>query len=170
MIFLVLSTAISTSTKDLGKSLIYALLIGCALLMLTHLRNLLILGYPAVSLYRFPNYIALTQIKMGNLFQGMEIVMTQAFLLCQPIKSAICLRFVQRVLIERFPSTRRVWSFVLPAIAGILTLLNYGNSYDMIISNFWFRLSIASIMIVLPVIMSIFIIIKNISKRKRAVN
>lgn len=170
LIFLVLSTAISTSTKDLGKSLIYALLIGCALLMLTHLRNLLILGYPAVSLYRFPNYIALTQIKMGNLFQGMEIVMTQAFLLCQPIKSAICLRFVQRVLIERFPSTRRVWPFVLPAIAGILTLLNYGNSYDMIISNFWFRLSIASIMIVLPVIMSIFIIIKNISKRKRAVN
>ena len=167
LIFLVLSTTISMSPIKLGKALMIGLLAACMLLTLTHLRNLLILGYPAVSLFRFPNYIALTQIQMGNLFQGMEIIMTQAFLLCQPIKSAICLRFIQRILIEKFPKTHRVWPIILPTITGGLTLLNYGESYDMIISNPVFRLSISAIMIVTPVIMMLSLQIQNKTKRKQ---
>ena len=155
LVFLIFSTSRSASANKVTKSVIIGLLCACFLLMAAHLRNVLILGYPAVSLFRFPNYIALTQINMGDLFQGMEIIMTQAFLLCQPIKSAMCLRFVQRVLHQQFPKTKKVWPIVLPALTGGLTLLNYGDSYDLIISNIYLRASITFILIGIPFIMLI---------------
>ena len=84
LVFLIFSTARCSSAKKVGRAVSFGLLCACALLMLAHLRNVLILGYPSVSLFRFPNYIALTQINMGDLFQGMEIVMTQAFCYASP--------------------------------------------------------------------------------------
>ena len=153
LVFLIFSTARHSSTKKVEKAAAYGLLCACFLLMLAHLRNILILGYPSVSLFRFPNYVALTQINMGDLFQGMEIVMTQAFLLCQPIKSAMCLRFVQQMLTEFFPKTKPMWPIALPLLAGFLTFLNYGDAYDLIISNFYLRSFITFTLIGIPFIM-----------------
>ncbi|MBR4303919.1 MAG: GerAB/ArcD/ProY family transporter [Clostridia bacterium] len=153
LVFLIFSTARCSSAKKVGRAVSFGLLCACALLMLAHLRNVLILGYPSVSLFRFPNYIALTQINMGDLFQGMEIVMTQAFLLCQPIKSAMCLRFASQMLTEYFPKTKMVWPIALPLLAGALTLLNYGDAYDLVISNFYLRSFISFTLIGIPFIM-----------------
>ncbi|MBQ2865374.1 MAG: GerAB/ArcD/ProY family transporter [Clostridia bacterium] len=153
LVFLIFSTARCSSSKKVSRAVSIGLLCACALLTLAHLRNVLILGYPSVSLFRFPNYVALTQINMGDLFQGMEIVMTQAFLLCQPIKSAMCLRFVSRMLTEYFPKTCMVWPIALPLLAGGLTLLNYGDAYDLIISNSYLRAAISFTLIGIPFIM-----------------
>lgn len=155
LVFLVFSTARCSGSRKVSRAVSVGLLCACFLLMVAHLRNVLILGYPSVSLFRFPNYIALTQINMGDLFQGMEIVMTQAFLLCQPIKSAMCLRFAGRMMTEFFPKTKMVWPFALPMLSGFLTLLNYGDAYDLIISNFYLRSFICFTLIGIPFVMLI---------------
>ena len=153
LVFLIFSTARCASAQKVSRAVSCGLICACALLMIAHLRNVLILGYPSVSLFRFPNYVALTQINMGDLFQGMEIVMTQAFLLCQPIKSAMCLRFASQMLTEYFPKTKMVWPIALPLLAGALTLLNYGDAYDLVISNFYLRSFISFTLIGIPFIM-----------------
>ena len=158
LVFLVFSTARCSDTGKVSRAVSIGLLCAC---FLAHLRKVLILGYPSVSLFRFPNYIALTQINMGDLFQGMEIVMTQAFLLCQPIKSAMCLRFAGQMMTEFFPKTKKVWPFALPTLAGILTLLNYGDAYDLIISNFYLRSFICFVLIGIPFVMLISLAVRK---------
>ena len=167
LIFLVLSSSLSVGYLKIRKALITGTFLACLLLSLSHIRNLLILGYPSVSIFRFPNYISLTQIKMGGLFQGMEIVITQAFLLCLPIKSAICLRFIQRFLVEKKPSTKKIWPFVLPLTAGVLAMLNTGQSYDKIISSVVFKVTLSAIMIIIPCIMAFSLIIKKRLRKKK---
>ena len=170
IIFLVLSTSTSTKPSKLRKALISGLILSCILLAIAHIRNLLILGYPSISIFRFPNYISLTQVKMGGLFQGMEIIITQAFLLCLPIKSAVCLRFIQRILTENMPKSKRLSPIILPLIAGTLSLLNYGDSYDKIISSIYFKIGLSSIMIFIPFIMAFSLLIRKIfSKKKQTV-
>ena len=165
--FLVLSTALSMKTSKLRKSLILGLFLSCTLLCLAHIRNLLILGYPTVSLFRFPNYISLTQVKMGGLFQGMEIVITQAFLLCLPIKSAVCLRFVLRALTENKPSTKKIWCVILPIITGVLAYFNTGELYDKIISSPIFKISMSCVMIIIPCTMTTSLLIRKKFNRNK---
>ena len=110
------------------KSFYAGLFCACALLLLSHIRNVAILGFPEVSKYRFPNYIAMSQVSLGDLFLGMEVLMTFVFVICQPVKAAICLRFTQNALSSFFPKTRKIWKFLLPLVCGILLFAGYNRT------------------------------------------
>ncbi len=136
--------------KRKAKPAWLGLVIASFLLLINHLRNVMILGYPAVTEYRFPNYIALSQISLGDLFQGMEVITAEIFIICQPIKSAVCLRFIQEWLVSVFPKTKKIWRFILPALCAAISLSGILRSDS---SDVYYKSAAGIPLIVIPVLM-----------------
>lgn len=86
---------------------------ACLLLALLCLRNTAVLGFPAVSMFRFPAYTA------ANTQRHSEILISAVFVLCQPFRAVLCLRYAQTCLKYWLP---RFSKWYAPLLLGLSVL------------------------------------------------
>lgn len=100
------------------KSAWRAGLVICLFLAVMSLRDTLVLGYPLMSVFRFPDYMA------ANTFHHSEVLVSTAFVLSQPFRVALCLRYVQECLVHWRPQGRFWYPAALAAAAGGLSCMD----------------------------------------------
>lgn len=73
------------------KVYIAGVVIGGSILLLTSVRNVLVLGVGTASILYFPSLSAVSLINIGNFLQRIEIVVSVTFLLAGIVKIGVCL-------------------------------------------------------------------------------
>jgi len=87
---------------------------ACLTLAVLALRDTAVLGFPAVSMFRFPSFTA------SGMLRHSEIFMAAAFVLAQPFRTALCLRYAQISLTELCPR----WKVFYPPLLLVLAVLS----------------------------------------------
>lgn len=77
--------------KDQTKYICLGYIAGALMLSFIFIKNLCILGWPAMSRYYFPSYAATSLINLGHFFQRLETITSVSYLICEMIKLAVCL-------------------------------------------------------------------------------
>jgi len=80
-----------TGKKDQSRSVYLGYTAGAAALALILIKNLCILGWPAMSRYYFPSYAATSLIDLGHFFQRLETITSVSYLTCELIKASAAL-------------------------------------------------------------------------------
>ena len=111
--WLPISTMAQYAPQTWRKNLFAAGITGCLLLVLLCLRNTIVLGFPAISMFRFPAYAA------ANTQRHSEILISAVFVLCQPFRAALCLRYAQACLKYWLPCFSRWYP---PLLLGLSVL------------------------------------------------
>ena len=132
----VVLTMVFSSVKNKFKPTRVFLLgafIGGVILFFIYVRNILVLGVETNSLLFFSAYGAVTLLKIGSFFQGIEIMIAVNFLLNGIVKTAVCLYAASNgaAKIFNFESHRDLTvpiGFLMMALSGIL----YSNTMEMI--------------------------------------
>ena len=86
---------------------------ACLLMAVLVLRDVMVLGYPAVSMFRFPGFTA------AGVLRHSEILISAAFVLSQPFRAALCLRYVQECLTFWKPRWKSWYPPLLIALAAL---------------------------------------------------
>ena len=77
--------------KNYKKTFILGLFLGGTIVLLSVLRNLLVLGSKTMARLYFPSTMAVSLIQLGILLQRLEMLVLLIFLVCAFVKSIICL-------------------------------------------------------------------------------
>lgn len=85
-------------------------------------RDTAVLGFPTVALFRFPTYVAANAQRHG------EVLISVIFVLCQPFRTSICLRYAQECLTEWMPSWKRAYPFLLILLATLACALSWKSA------------------------------------------
>ena len=106
---------------------IIGLLLGGALLFISSIANVLVLGVKSVSRLYYPSYSTLAIIRMGNFIQRLEMIATTIFMVTVFLKATVLLMGLMRSLASIFRLDR--YGFIL--IPVVLLGVNYGfNAYE----------------------------------------
>lgn len=92
----------------------------CLLMAFLTMRDAAVLGFPAVSMFRFPSFAA------ANTLRHSEILISAVFVLSQPFRTALCLRYAQACLKWWMPR----WSRWYPPILLGLSVLSGALSWS----------------------------------------
>ena len=94
---------------------------ACVTLALLVMRDTAVLGFPAVSMFRFPSFAA------SGMLRHSEILMAAAFVISQPFRSALCLRYAQVCLAELWPQWQRIYPYLLLSLAILSGALSWSS-------------------------------------------
>ena len=119
-VFLVFSLGGKVAGKWTGGA-VGAGVLACVLLALLTGRDAAVLGGRAAQLFRFPSYVAANTSRHG------EVLLSVVFVLVQPFRAAIFLRFVRECLVSWRPQGRGWYPFVLTALAAALCLTGWSR-------------------------------------------
>lgn len=112
--------------RDPYRTLTAGLLLGGALIFVTSISNVLVLGVKTVARLYYPTYSTLAIIRIGDFIQRLEIMATTIFMAVAFLKAAVLLMGVMRSL-KRIFNLNRYGFFVFPVV---LLAVNYGfNAY-----------------------------------------
>lgn len=84
--------------KDMRKMLCYASVVSLFVMAIVFLRNLLILGYPAIDSLFHPSYVAISLVTLGDFFQRQEVIVSITFLVADMIKIAVLVIFLSKYI------------------------------------------------------------------------
>lgn len=79
------------SKADIKKSYLLGILIGGSLVLLAKISDILTLGVDRFSQYYFPNYAAVSRVKIGEFIQRIEIIAGLTFTIGGLMKLCICM-------------------------------------------------------------------------------
>lgn len=121
------------------KIFLYGLLIGGLLLLNVILRNILVLGFPLLSLTTFPSNYSLRVLDLTNFIRGFDIIATIRITISVFVKVAACVISasigMSRVLdlgdykLVTVPITLLVMSLSLILTGGILDMIEWATNY-----------------------------------------
>lgn len=93
----------------------------CLLLALLALRDNTVLGFPTAGMFRFPYFAS------ASITRHSEILISAVFVLSQPFRTALCLRFVQSCLIWWKPRWKLWYPPILLALAIVSGALSWSS-------------------------------------------
>lgn len=94
---------------------------ACLMLAIVTLRDTAVLGFPAVSMFRFPSFTA------SGMMRHSEILIAAVFVLSQPFRTALCLRYAQVCLTEWHPRWKVFYPPVLLGLAVLSGALSWSS-------------------------------------------
>lgn len=94
---------------------------ACALLALLSLRDAAVLGYPAIEMFRFPMFAAAATTRHS------QILISSVFVLVQPFRAALCLRYAQTCLECWLPRFGRWYPPILLSLAVLSGSLSWSS-------------------------------------------
>ena len=103
------------------KGYLWASLLSGVLLAALTLRDTAVLGAPAVSRFRFPVYAA------AAVRRHSEVLISAAFVLAQPFRAALCLRYVQECLFQWKPKRKKWYPLLLLGLAVLSGALSWSS-------------------------------------------
>lgn len=98
-----------------------ACIAACIILALLALRDTAVLGFPAVSMFRFPSFTA------SGMLRHSEILIAAVFVLSQPFRTALLLRYAQACLNELWPRWKRIYPYILLGLAILSGALSWSS-------------------------------------------
>lgn len=72
--------------KDMQKVIIMSAIASAITIAIVFLRNLLILGYPAIESLYYPSYLAISLVSIGEFFERQEVAVSIVFLIADIVK------------------------------------------------------------------------------------
>lgn len=91
----------SGGTAEKRRAIYAAGISACLLMAVLSLRDAAVLGWPAVGRFRFPMFAAAATTRHS------QILISSVFVLVQPFRAALCLRYAQTCLENRMPRLGR---------------------------------------------------------------
>ena len=114
--------ALSGSAPKRWKHYVISAGVSASLLLaLVTVRDIAVLGYPAISMFRFPSFAA------SGTFRHSEILISSAFVLIQPFRAALCLRYAQACLKWWKPRWHRWYPPFLLSLAVLSGALSWSS-------------------------------------------
>ena len=94
---------------------------ACLLMAVLSLRDAAVLGWPAIGRFRFPMFAAAATVRHS------QILISSVFVLVQPFRAALCLRYTQACLEYRMPRFRRWYPPMLLGGAVLCGTLSWSS-------------------------------------------
>lgn len=166
VIFLALADSIKKSDNPY-KIYLYGIFIGALILIVTFLRNLMILGVPTLEKAYFPSYTAARIINIGELFSRIEITIFYNFILGGIAKISICLFAAIKGTETLFniKSNKKI-VFFISFIILLVSRYQYNSVMEMMKFIDIYQVYAVPFQIVIPVLVWIGAEIKTRKKRK----
>lgn len=111
----------SRKRKDMQKIVIFASISSAITMSVLFLRNLLILGYPAIESLYYPSYIAMSLVSLGDFFERQEVTVSIIFLIADIVKITSLSIFLCKMLNYRV-KTREYKTYAPAVIMLIFTI------------------------------------------------
>lgn len=139
------------------KTFLMGLFIGGAMLLMTALRNMFLLGFPNLENTYFPTYYANTLLSIGGFIQRVEI--TSAIILVLSGFAKICIySFAVCIGVNQLFNQSKYDTFAIPInlITMILSIVIYKNTMEMIEGVEIYKYIALPFQVILPPIILIF--------------
>jgi len=107
--------------KSWKKSLLTAGTAACIMMAALAFRDAAVLGFPAVSMFRFPSFTA------ASMLRHSELLIAAVFVASQPFRTALFLRYVQACLTEFRPRWSRWYPPILLGLAVLSGTLSWSS-------------------------------------------
>ncbi len=116
------------NTADLRKTIISIIIVSCILMSVTFMRDLLILGFPAIKSLYYPSYSAISLVNLGDFFQRQEVVVSISFLIGDILKISTTIIFITDGLKYLFKK-----NFIIPSaiLVFVLSTTFFKSSLDL---------------------------------------
>lgn len=113
----------SRKRNDMPKSINLAIISSCTTICIVFLRNLFILGYPAIESLYYPSYLAVSLVSFGDFFQRQEVFVSIIFLLADIIKISV----LSVYLCKYINFTLKTFEYKNYAIAVVMLIFSFSN-------------------------------------------
>lgn len=114
--------ALGTGDSKAKRRAVYAAGVSaCVLLAVLSLRDAAVLGYPAIEMFRFPMFAAAATTRHS------QILISSVFVLVQPFRAALCLRYAQACLKYWLPRFGRWYPPILLSLAVLSGSLSWSS-------------------------------------------
>lgn len=166
----VIFLAFLNTVKEKSKSTIIYLKgisIGSMIILTVILRNILVLGFPSLTLAVFPSYDAVSLIDIGNFIRGVEMIIAIVITIAGFIKVSLCLLASCIGVSRIFKFSDYKWvSAPLGLLMMSLSFILYDNTMHMIEWVSIYRYYAFPFQVILPIFILIFVKLKNFSLKK----
>lgn len=82
--------------KDMQKMICISSVVSALVMAIVFLRNLLIIGFPAIESLYYPSYVAISLVTLGDFFQRQEVLVSITFLIADLIKIAVFVIYLSK--------------------------------------------------------------------------
>ena len=153
--------------KDANKIYVKGILIGSIILLASIIRNILVMGFPSLTLSIFPSYDAVSLINIGKFIRGVEIIIAINITIAGFIKVTICLLASSIGISRLFNFSDYKWvAAPLGLLMMSLSFILYHSTMHMIEWIDVYKYYAFPFQVILPIIILIFGKIKKGKKSK----
>ena len=129
---LILLVSQSSKRKDMQKTVILAGIFSAITMSIILLRNLLILGYPAIESLYYPSYLAISLITLGEFFQRQEVAVSIVFLIADIFKVSVLSIFIcQYINFTAKTKQYKNYSVAIGLLIFALSGITFTNTFEL---------------------------------------
>lgn len=126
---LIMLVSQSRKQKDMQKTIILSAIASGVTISIIFLRNLLILGYPAIESLYYPSYLAISLVSLGQFFERQEVAVSIIFLIADIVKITSLSIFLCKIINYKFKKTEyKYFSFAIIPIIFITATLIFNDT------------------------------------------
>ncbi|MDF2686413.1 MAG: spore germination protein, partial [Clostridia bacterium] len=149
------------------KIYLSSLFLGGAYLLAGMIRNILILGFPALEVFNFPSYYAIQLINIGYFITRIEVIVSGNYIITGTIKTCVCLYAVVKGLAKLFKiNNHKVFVIPITLLMIAYSCLYFKNTMEMYDFIEIYKYYAPVFQIILPIIILIFAEIKYRKNKK----
>lgn len=119
---LVMLVSQTRKRKDMQKTVLIASVASAITISIIFIRNLLILGYPAIESLYYPSYLAISLVSLGEFFERQEVAVSIIFLIADIVKISSVSIFLCKVL--NFTAKTKEYKYYAPAVIMLIFTLS----------------------------------------------
>lgn len=160
--FLIALFSQSKKRKDMPKILNICVIISAISMSIVFLRNLLILGYPAMNSLYYPSYTAISIITLGEFFQRQEVFVSFSFLIADILKICVYMIYICKS-INHMALTKeyKAYSIAIGIFIYFISLIIFENAMELYNFLAIYRYILTIPCLIIPIITYILCVYKN---------
>lgn len=112
----------SRKRKDMKKIIFISAISSAITISIIFLRNLLILGFPAIESLYYPSYLAISLVSLGDFFERQEVSVSIIFLIADIVKISSLSIFLCKII--NFKAKTFEYKYYAPAIIMLVFTLS----------------------------------------------
>lgn len=166
--FLVMLFGDTKKRADMPKNLYKSAIVSSIVMSVVYLRNLLILGHPAIQSLYYPSYTAISLISLGDFFQRQEVFVSLAFLIADILKICVFIIYVCRT-INHVGKTKEYKNYTVSVCVAVLlcSLVIFTNTMDLFNFLQIYRYVVTVPCLFVPILTTILCIKQNKNKTQK---
>lgn len=119
---LIMLVSQSRKRKDMNKVVVISAICSAITISVVFLRNLLILGYPAIESLYYPSYFAVSLVSFGDFFERQEVAVSIVFIIADIVKITSLSIFLCKML--NFYADTKEYKFYSPIVILLIFIFS----------------------------------------------